>query len=398
MAHMGNVSETIVGPAPKRPVVAVEIAGDVQVAERMIDTAKVAVYDPTVELPAEVQAFIAGYAGDELCLNATWFDLLMRYSPAAGQKPRLYVIKWEDGRAIDGVMFAMGNGDETRRPRKLTSLSNFYSMSYAPLLRRDLIDKKAPLDLLAAYIVRERPAWDLIEILSLIEEDPATGDLVRAFRQAGVLVDTFAQFENWYYPSSGVSAEQYFATRPPPVRAVARKMRQAQKKHEVSFQLYQSLENLAIGIQDYEQVYAHSWKEPEVFPAFIPQLLRRFAEQGNLRLGILRLDGAPAAAQIWLISGRRATIYKVAYDEKFAPLSAGSLLSKFIFDHVLDHDKVAEIDYGVGSERYKLDWMSECRHVVGLIGFNPRSRIGLTEAARHFAGRLRRRWGHGTSP
>jgi len=53
---------------------------------------------------------------------------------------------------------------------------------------------------------------------------------------------------------------------------------------------------------------------------------------------------------------------------------------------------VAEIDYGVGSERYKLDWMSDCRHIIGLTCFNPRSIGGLSAAVRHFGGRLRRRW------
>ena len=83
----------------------------------------------------------------------------------------------------------------------------------------------------------------------------------------------------------------------------------------------------------------------------------------------MRVDHEPAAAQIWLISGRRATIYKLAYDERFAPLSIGSILTKTMFDHVLENDGVSEIDYGVGSERYKRDWMSHSRRVIGLIGF-----------------------------
>jgi hypothetical protein len=351
---------------------------------------RVDVYDDLTLLPRDVAAFITENVGNSLCLSTLWMETLLRHSPAVGKKPHIYVVTRTSG-MVECVVFGE-RPLEIGRPHKLQSLTNFYTMSYAPVLRRDLLDSQTVLDALATYIVRERPRWDIVELHRLVLEDATTAQLKKAFRQAGMLADTFAEFENWFYPSDGVSADDYFKTRPPPVRAVARKMRQAQKKHEVTFQLYQSLEGLDIGIADYEKVYANSWKDPETFPEFIPQLLRRFAAHGNLRLGVLCLDGTPAAAQIWLLSGRRATIYKVAYDEKFAPLSAGSLLSKLIFDHVLDQDKVGEIDYGVGSERYKLDWMSECRHIVGLICFNPRSVAGLREAARHFGGRLRHRF------
>ncbi len=387
---MSDVSEAIPassGVGVSSPVAAAELR---PAGRPMTRSQRVAVLDPTGELPDDVQRFMAIFAGDELCLNRDWFDLLIRYSPAAGQKPRLYVVRAEDEDRIDCLLFAMSNSDGSR-PRKLSSLTNFYTMSYAPLIRRDLADQRSCLDALASFIVREEPVWDLIELHCFIEESATTGEWVRALRQAGLIVGTFAEFENWFYPCEGVSAEQYFATRPPPVRAITRKMRQAQKKHALSFQLYDSARDIETGLQDYERVYANSWKGAEGFPEFVPQLIRCYAAQGKLRLGILRLDDVPGAAQLWLITGRRATIYKVAYDEKFAPLSVGSLLSKFIFDHVLDHDKVSEIDYGVGSERYKLDWMSECRHIVGIVCFNPRSSAGLAAAARHFSGRWWRR-------
>jgi len=350
----------------------------------------VSVYGDIAALPADVETFLSGYAGDELCLRKSWFELQLRYSPAANRKPRIYVVRGSGGETIDCVLFALCAAD-ARRPRRLESLTNFYSMTYAPLFRPGLEKTGPVLDALADHIARERPAWDMIELHRLVQESPTTGELVSAFRRAGMFVDTFSQFENWFYPSAGVSAEAYFKSRPPPVRAVTRKTKQAQKKHEMSFHLCMSVDALTAGLDDYQRVYAGSWKDPEAFPEFIPQLLRHSAASGSLRLGVLRLDGEPAAAQIWIITGRRATIYKVAYHEKFAPLSAGSILSKMIFDYVLDHDNVTEIDYGVGSERYKLDWMSDCRHIVGLICFNPYSVTGLLAATRHFGGNLKRR-------
>jgi hypothetical protein len=41
-----------------------------------------------------------------------------------------------------------------------------------------------------------------------------------------------------------------------------------------------------------------------------------------------------------------------------------------------------EVDYGVGSEAYKRDWMTGCRDIIGIEGFNTRSPIGLCLAVK----------------
>jgi CelD/BcsL family acetyltransferase involved in cellulose biosynthesis len=56
--------------------------------------------------------------------------------------------------------------------------------------------------------------------------------------------------------------------------------------------------------------------------------------------------------------------------------------------HVIESDMVKEIDYLIGDDAYKQDWMPLRRERHGLIAFNPRSLRGLLEAGKHFAGRL----------
>ena len=58
-----------------------------------------------------------------------------------------------------------------------------------------------------------------------------------------------------------------------------------------------------------------------------------------------------------------------------------------MMEHVLEVDRVHEVDYGIGDEPYKRDWMSHRRERVGLIAFNPRTARGLSGAIRHFGGR-----------
>jgi hypothetical protein len=353
-------------------------------------TVGVVVHGDIAELPIDVRLFLSEQCRDDLCLSEAWFELLLRYSPPAGLKPRIYVVRSDDGRTVDCVMFAM-SAMPARRPRKLMSLTNFYTMTYAPILRDGLSDIQSPLDALARHIVGERPRWDIIELSNFIQEQPLTLMVVQAFRRASLWVGTYAQYDNWFLPVQGQSAEGYFASRPSQVRnTVLRKLKKVRKEHEIDLRFYTSADNLATGLDDYNKVYAQSWKGAETYPDFIPQLLRSSAAHGTLRLGVLHIDGAPAAAQIWLVTGRRATIYKLAYDDRYAPLSVGSILTKMMFDRIISDDAVMEIDYGVGSELYKRDWMSDCRHVVGLICFNRLTIGGLLGAASHYGGYLRR--------
>ena len=98
------------------------------------------------------------------------------------------------------------------------------------------------------------------------------------------------------------------------------------------------------------------------------------------------------AAQVWLVHGAKANIYKLAYVKGQEKLSAGSALTAALMQHVMDVDRVSEVDYLSGDDAYKRDWMAQRRERVGLLAFNPRRPQGLLAAARHFVGAwLRRR-------
>jgi CelD/BcsL family acetyltransferase involved in cellulose biosynthesis len=60
--------------------------------------------------------------------------------------------------------------------------------------------------------------------------------------------------------------------------------------------------------------------------------------------------------------------------------------------HMLDEEKVAEVDFGHGDDLYKQSWLPERRERWGILAFNPHTIAGLALAARHIAGRsLKRR-------
>jgi CelD/BcsL family acetyltransferase involved in cellulose biosynthesis len=57
-----------------------------------------------------------------------------------------------------------------------------------------------------------------------------------------------------------------------------------------------------------------------------------------------------------------------------------------MMQHVIDVDRVREVDYLTGDDAYKRDWMSHSRERHGLVAYNLRTPRGLALAAIHLAG------------
>jgi CelD/BcsL family acetyltransferase involved in cellulose biosynthesis len=120
----------------------------------------------------------------------------------------------------------------------------------------------------------------------------------------------------------------------------------------------------------------------------MPGLIRLLAASSSLRLGIARLDGQAIAAQVWAVQGGRAAIIKLAHREDNAEYSAGTLLTALLMEHVIEVDKVSEVDYLIGDDSYKQNWMNQRRERWGLVAYNPRTSRGLILLGRELAARM----------
>ena len=203
----------------------------------------------------------------------------------------------------------------------------------------------------------------------------------------GLGVQTYFCFGNWYLAVNGRSYDQYTNSLPTilkeTIRRKGKKLQQAGGRLEV----ITGHAGLESAVAAYTKVYNSSWKTPEPYPDFIPGLIRLSADNGWLRLGLVYLNDEPIAAQLWLVNGGVASIYKLAYDERFANLSAGTILTSALMRHAIDIDKVGEVDYLSGDDEYKKSWMSHRRERWGLMAFNLHSVKGLVQAVRHVGGR-----------
>lgn len=237
-----------------------------------------------------------------------------------------------------------------RQDRTLMPLANWYSFSWRPLATVSA-DVEAMLAALARDLVSKAKRITLAPIPG---EDGSAERLAKAFRAAGWAVIVEQCDTNSILRLAGRSYATYLAARPGPLRTtLARKA----KKLEVVIHTGFDPEAWAA----YEAIYEASWKPAEGKPA----MLRRFAEQegavGRLRLGIASHEGRAIAAQLWTIEAGTAFIHKLAHIEEGAKLSAGTVLTAALFEHVIDEDRVELVDFGTGNNSYKAMWMEELR-------------------------------------
>lgn len=323
-----------------------------------------------------------------------WYRNLSATALANDEQIRILALESQDAAHTPLAILPLRHSREHRsawQPRELSSLSNYYTTVYAPLLDPsfNIDDALAPL---ARAIRTQTPAWDVVNLKPLERDSPIFAALVQAFRSAGMVVQTYFCHGNWYYPVNGRSYTEYLESLKSSVRNIARsKNKKLERSGRAQFELTTGFDGLDKAIQAYEKIYAASWKVPEPFPLFVPGLIRICAQMGWLRLGVAYIDGEPAAAQLWIINNGVASIYKIAYDQKFKDLSVGSFLTMRMMEHAIDVDRVREIDYLSGDDRYKSDWMSHRREHWGILAMNPRTIRGALAIVRHVGGRAAKR-------
>lgn len=261
-----------------------------------------------------------------------------------------------------------------REGRILYSYSNYYTLEFRSVVTNGSLAALAPALISSLRSVRD---WDRLVLLPLPDED-GTATMLHAVMPGSHLSTASS---NWFARTTG--KDGYWAARPSRLRNTIRRRRASTS---LDINIFNAFDE--VSFTDYESVYRRSWKPAEGSEAFIRALARREGAAGALRLGIARLNGAAIAAQLWLVENGRATIHKLAHDEEHKALSPGTLLTAAMFDHVLTTDRPAEIDYGLGNEAYKADWMDAARPRFQIDWFNPWTARGR---ALHLAWRLWRR-------
>src|SRR5262245_46754814 len=270
---------------------------------------------------------------------------------------------------------------------QLSGLSNCYSSLFGPIVRNSPYSISDIMQHLVGVICSDTPVWHVIDCHPLDIESPCYAALMDSLQNCGMIVQTYFCFGNWYLRVNGRSYKEYFETLPSTMKnTLKRKSKQWEKQAGARLEIFTGGNDLAIAIEAYEKVYMASWKVPEPYPLFIRGLIHTCATAGWLRLGLAYIEDEPVAAQLWIVHEGTAAIYKLAYDEHWAHLSIGSILTARLMEYVIEVDKVHEVDYLTGDDSYKQTWMSHRRERWGITAFNPWTVKGLFRAMRHIGG------------
>ncbi|MDH5544414.1 MAG: GNAT family N-acetyltransferase [Gammaproteobacteria bacterium] len=237
------------------------------------------------------------------------------------------------------------------------SLKHQYSPNFGLLLSDDCTTQV--LQCLAKGL-RTLPLSGLL-LEPVTQSDHKIHALKEALTSIGFQFEHHFRHYNWRHKVEESCFEEYLKGRPAKLRnTITRKSRKLQRDHSFEIRLFTGRDVLEM-MQDYYRVYSASWKSNEQRVDFVDRFVDAFSQRGWTRLAILYVKNTPVAAQIWFVHNRKASIFRLAYDEAWKHYSTGSILTSFLMQYVIDVDRVSEIDFLTGNDAYKQDWMSERR-------------------------------------
>lgn len=314
---------------------------------------------PPPTWPSEVRSFLDTHNSSGLYGTAEWLDLLAQsvdFGP--GIEADAAVLTRQDRPALVVPLL------RSARRRELRSLANYYS----PLAAPAGIDHATATDWaeLFAGLVALQPRPKLLQFGPWPQALAQSDVLKRAARQSGYVLAPHFRFGNWHWRVDRAWAD-YWQSRDSALRNTVQRKGRKFARAGGRLEVITGTSDVERGLAAFVEVYANSWKSAEPHPAFMPGLVRLAAQHGWLRLGVAWLDDHAVAAQLWLVHGGRAEIYKLAYREQHADLGAGSLLTAELMRHVVEIDQVNEVDYGMGDEPYKKAWTPQRRERWGCL-------------------------------
>lgn len=249
----------------------------------------------------------------------------------------------------------------TNENKEWTSFCHTYSSLYSILLSSDLNKPKQQQVLKCLSLGLKQLSFEYLSLAPIAKNDFKIQALQDAMTDNGFLVTPQFHSYNWFHQTNKQSYLEYMAERPSNVsNTIKRKQRKLKREHQIEIQLHRK-DDLSQAIKDYHTLYENSWKANEQYITLVEDFVFEVTKSGWPRLAILSIDGKPVAAHLWFVVKGKASIFRLVYDENWKQFSPGSVLMSHLISHVMDIDKVTEIDFLNGNDSYKKDWMTERR-------------------------------------
>jgi len=335
-------------------------------------------YNDLDQLPKSSSTLFDSAEKDSLFFSRQWFENLI--ATALGDDQKLLFACVIEGDTHDGRTHDEGTDDDkrvlailpliTRDNKEWSSLCHLYSSLYSFLLTDDnqqneqKNDQQKILSCLCEGL-KELP-FDYLTLEPIAEDDNNINSLQQMMESSGFSCHRHFRFYNWFHQTKGQTFATYMADRPSKVRnTIARKQRKLEREYGYEIQLHTD-GDIEQALADYHDIYKVSWKANEQYEGIVQGFTDRASKSGWTRLAILYIENKPVAAHLWFVVHRKASIFRLVYDQDWKHYSPGSILMSYLMEYAIDIDKVEEIDFLTGNDRYKQDWMSERRERKGL--------------------------------
>lgn len=331
-------------------------------------------------LPADVNQLLVDTEQDNFQSSVSWYKNLVDTVFPEDPSVHIYVLR-RGGRPIAALPIVATKG---KLGWHIQALGNYYTSLYAPAIAPEL--KYRDLAQLLSGVLKAHAPVASMQFAPMDPQSMAYRMLWNALQSSGLASFSYFCFGNWYLLGAS-SWQNYLQGRDGQLRNTIKRTTKKFAAVGGKLELLTGDADLERGLAAYEKVYAQSWKKPEPYTTFMPGLIRTSADLGRLRLGVAWLDGAPIAAQVWIVANGKANIYKLAYDENYKAHGAGTVLTAMLMEHVIEIDGVAEVDYLTGDDPYKKSWMSDRRERWGIVAYNTHTKSGLWGLSKEVLGR-----------
>ncbi|MCF6353733.1 MAG: GNAT family N-acetyltransferase [Candidatus Polarisedimenticolaceae bacterium] len=346
-------------------------------------------------LPSACNALFESAAAESPFLSREWFEHLAANALDPGDEIVLIVAFTNEGEAACILpLLRPGSSAHLVSIKRLGALQNFYTPDFRPLMRAGVAGVEG-MAAIAHYLSSRCCSIDVVDIGPIPKDESAFEIYQKAVNEAGFSSKAYFRFGNHYLLLKGQSYKAYMSELPSQLRhTLVRKGRRLDREKTVEYRLVTELADVPAAAQAYDVIYRESWKRPEPYPDFMEGLMAMAADKGWLRLGLLCIDGEPAASHLWFISGDIAYIYKLAYRERYQKYSPGTLLMGWMMEQAIDKEGVHKVDFLTGDDRYKSDWMSHRSELWGILAMNQGTWCGKAIALReklysYAAGKMR---------
>jgi CelD/BcsL family acetyltransferase involved in cellulose biosynthesis len=348
---------------------------------------EVRAYSDFDSLPEPVAAFLAAAGERSFFSSAAWFRVVVRTAGPPADRPRIYASE-RDGRVVAALVVRARERAGPLKSHVVTSPSHGLDAFVNGPILADANDGEAGVRAIVKAILGASPPVHVFRFECLDPQSRECRALVDALRGQRLRVETFSDpFLTFGETVEGLAIEQYLERRPPALRDyIERQVAAWEGTGRGRFEIVTGGTGFALALVDYALVDVQSWKDQEPYPDCLAQLLEAASRAGVLRLGLLYYDDRPVAAQIWIVSAGRATLWRSRFAKKFALHSVGAVVTFAAMRHILAADRPRELEFGPGDDSGRQQWLERRNTRIGVAVFNLRTAKGWGVAARHYGG------------